>query len=193
MKRGNMLAVAAAVLMAAGSAASAQGLKVNFDGSDAAAVSDMGLAAAIKADKDLLPAQADLVPARVYTPVESIPLGLALERLPRMDKTILSAIKYAETHKMARAKASFDCLLKTGTPQQKFAYVYGDRTVPYKFPETCAAKPELQKDIIDDFLHWVCRTYTEFVVQYNCHPTEDGDEKCDEELVELITESCNWE
>ncbi|PKM97353.1 MAG: hypothetical protein CVU79_08825 [Elusimicrobia bacterium HGW-Elusimicrobia-3] len=192
MKKANMLAVAAAVLMAAG-AASAQGLKVDFDGSNSAAVSGLGLAAAIKADKDLLPAQADLIPARVYTPAESVPLTLALKRLPRMDKTILSAIKYTETHKMARAKASFECLLKTGTPQQKFAYVYGDRTVPYKFPETCAAKPELQKDIIDDFLHWVCRTYTEFVVQYNCHPTDDGDEKCDEELVELITESCNWE
>lgn len=193
MKRGNILIVAAAVLMAAGAAASAQGLEADFDGSNSAAVSGLGLAAAIKADKDLLPAQADLIPARVFTPAESVPLTLALERLPRMDKTILSAIKYTETHKMARAKASFDCLLKTGTPQQKFAYVYGDRTVPYKFPETCAAKPDLQKGIIDDFLRWVCREYVQFVVQYNCHPTEDGSEKCDEELVELITESCNWE
>ncbi|HAN05869.1 MAG TPA: hypothetical protein DCW72_00780 [Elusimicrobia bacterium] len=153
----------------------------------------MGLAAAIKADKDLVPAQAAMIPARVFTPAESVPVKFAQERLPRMDKTIQSAIKYAEAHKMARAKASFECLLKEGTPQQKFAYVYGDRSVPYKFPETCSAKQGMQKDLIDDFLHWVCRTYTEFVVQYNCHETEDGGEKCDEELVELITESCNWE
>lgn len=191
MKKGNILIAAFAVLAAAGTAGA---VDLNFDGARGGAFgARTGLAAAVRAQQESLPVQAEIMPARTFTPEESIPMALALARLPQMDRTIKSAIKYAEGRKMGRAKASFEWLLRNGTPQQKFAYVYGDRSVPYRFPAAAGQQPELQKDLIDDFLHWVCRTYTEFVVQYNCHPTDDGDEKCDQELVELITESCGWE
>lgn len=190
MKKGNILIALFTIAAAAGVAGAAE---VNFDGARGAAFSGSGLAAAVRERQADLPVQAEIMPTRTFTPEESIPMSLALARMQQMDRTIQSAIKYAEGRKMNRAKASFECLLKNGTPQQKFAYVYGDRSEPYRFPAACSQQPALQKDIIDDLLHWVCRTYTEFVVQYNCHPAEDGQEKCDQELVELITESCGWE
>ncbi|HBA59530.1 MAG TPA: hypothetical protein DCZ92_01645 [Elusimicrobia bacterium] len=89
-----------------------------------------------------------VIPARRFDAAE----------IANMDRSIGTAIAYVQSHKQgAPLAASFECLRNSGTPEQKFAFVYKADAAPYSFPENCVRQ---DKGICSWVVESVCTTIT---------------------------------
>ena len=189
----NMIIAACAVL-AAVSLAGAQEPKLDFDGGEKGNIEFAGeesikvyfdgkpgpQAASSPAYQDT--AVAPVIPGREFTAAEQAEL----------DKSIGSAIAYVQAKGMkAEFAASLECLKKSGTPRQKFEFVYQPAGQAYLFPEACVSS---DKGVCDWIVENVCRTIT--VV--SCAWVTSGDnppitkKECHNEAKEDCKEVKNW-
>lgn len=143
--------------------------------------------------------------AGVNTGAAEIPAVRMSPAVPQvqLDLAIASAVISLRKSGKVRLADGFQCLMAEGTYEQKFAFVYGDKRVPYKLPETCMPArraPEFagsQKGVVDTVVNcvakWACKTYTTAVTYYNCWTDSSGEQKCDEVVKNVVETSCDWE
>lgn len=186
--------IAACAVMAAVSVAGAQEIKTDFDGAGKGSFQLAG-AADVKVyfeDKPGLPAASQ--PA--YQDTASVPVIQGREftaaEQAELDRSIGSAIAYVQAKGMkAEFAASLECLKKSGTPRQKFEFVYQPSGQAYLFPEACVTS---DKGVCDWIVENVCRTIT--VV--SCAWVTSGDnppitkKECHNEAKEDCKEVKNW-
>ena len=190
MKKSKLL-IAVFAVIAAASAAKAEEIKIGFDGktgaplfAQLAAQTIPGIAAASGREMEVV------IPSRA-TPVFT---GKELEA---MDKSIGTAITYVQAHGQGAYLAeSFECLLRKGTPEQKFAFVSQAPGTAYAFTGACAK--QTNKGTLEDACRWVvepvCRTVTAvscaWVVGSGNPPMSK--EECKEESKEVCERVTNW-
>jgi len=167
MKRINILAVAFAVL-AAGSIARAEEIKIDFDGKQSSP-----LFAQLAAQAPSLHSAADdtIIPVRVAP-------DFTQSQVLNMDKSIGSAIEYVNAHGQGAYLAEgFACLRQNGTPEQKFAFVYQPAGTTYSLPANCVMQ---NKGVCTWIFDTVCKTVTYMA----CAIMADGSEECHKEARE---------
>ncbi|HBB66327.1 MAG TPA: hypothetical protein DCZ93_03290 [Elusimicrobia bacterium] len=177
MKKSNIL-IAVFAVMAAASVAKAEGVNMDFDGKKGAPMFSQLLAQA----QELPAAEPAGIPSRVFTTTEQ----------EAMDKAVASAIKSARSRGYVELAAGFDCLLKSGTTEQKSAFMNWNTSVPYRLPETCSFRA-VQRPAEKGLLNWICRTVTEAIISTVCTTDENGKQTCMEQTVTAAREACNWE
>jgi len=190
MKKNKML-IAVFAIMTAASAAKADGEVIDFDGKKGAplfaqlsAQTIPGMAVASGREMEVV------IPARP-TPVFT---GKELEA---MDKSIGTAIAYVQAHDQGAYLAeSFECLLRKGTPEQKFAFVYQAPGTAYAFTGACAKQNN--KGAVEDACRWVVETVCRTVTAVSClwvvgsgNPPMSKEE-CKEESKEVCERVTNW-
>lgn len=190
MKKCKIL-IAVFAVMAAASAARAEGPRTDFDAKKSAPLFTLlvaqtipGIAAASGQEIEVV------IPARA-TPVFT---GKELEA---MDRSIGTAIVYVKAHNQGAYLAeSFDCLLRKGTPEQKFAFVYQAPGTAYAFTGACAKQNN--KGTVEDACRWVVETVCRTVTAVSCvwvvgsgNPPMSKEE-CKEESKEVCERVTNW-
>ncbi|MDP2866154.1 MAG: hypothetical protein Q8O90_07920 [Elusimicrobiota bacterium] len=199
MKKSKMLTAVFAVL-AAVSAARAEGIMIDFDGRGLKGVNSLKADFNGKKGAPLfaqLFAQAGQVPAAFKAgdmmPGRPAPVFTARE-LSGMDKAIEKAISHAgKNMKNPGLKANLECLRLNAATEEKFSFVYAAPGSAYKFPEGCSSKQT--KDWIDDLLTWVCESVWVPVCKETCSlGVEDGETivLCIEDCNDQLVESCSW-
>lgn len=176
MKKSKIL-IAAFAVMATASVARAEEINLDFDGKKSAPMFAQLLAQA----QELPAAEPAGIPARVFTAPE----------LASMDKTVESAIRSARSRGYIELAAGFDCLLRSGTAEQKSAFRHWNTSVPYRLPETCSFKTARPSE--KGLLSWICTTVTEIIISTVCETDANGVQTCMDQPVTAIREACKWE
>jgi len=178
MKQGKIW-IAAVLIFAAG-AAKASDLAVNFDG---AALKAAGLKApsyAVERESLFAQVSAQAQP-EIAMPGRPVP-EFTREQVSNMDKSIQGAVDYVRLHNQGEALAAgFDCLLREGTPEQKFAFVYHSGNAPYALPDNCVMR---NKGAFTEGCKWVFDTVCTTVTYVACAIMADGSKECHEEAKE---------
>lgn len=103
------------------------------------------------------------------------------EQLSEMDKSIESAISYINAKGGdQRLAAGFGCLLRQGTPEQKFMFVYqvgGE----YSLPENCVMRG---RGSFTEGCKWVFDRVCNTITYMACAIMADGSKECHEEAKE---------
>jgi hypothetical protein len=178
MKQGRIW-IAAALLCAAG-VAKAGGIAVNFDGAAMKTAEVKGQS--FGAERGSLFAQvSDQAQPEIAMPGRPVP-EFTRDQVSNMDRSIQSAIDYVRLHQQGETLAAgFDCLLREGTPEQKFAFVYHSGTSAYAFPDNCVMR---NKGAFTEGCKWVFDTVCKTVTYMACAIMADGSKECHEEARE---------
>lgn len=164
--------IAVFAVMSMASAAKAQVISGNFDGR---AGSDLFAQAAAQPVPAATPAA--LIPARTY------PVAFVAGNVDAMNKSIDSAITYARQNRRSpELIAGLECLRKSGSVEQKEAFVYGPAT--YVLPEICVARPAQPQ--LKCISSTICSWITETIIRNNCNPNGE----CMETTVEVLRKTC---
>lgn len=130
-----------------------------------------------------------IIPARA-TPV------FTTKQMEDMDKSIGTAIAYAQAHKQGPYIVNgFECLRKNGTPEQKFSFVHHQKGTAYSFPDSCVTR---EKGVVGDVCGWVVETVCNMITYVSCVWVTSGDnppltwQECREEAKEDCKEVKNW-
>lgn len=175
MKKSKIL-IAMFAVIAAAPAAKAEST-MDFDGKGNAPMFAQLLAQA----RELPAAEQAVIPVRVFTAPEQ----------EAMDRTVASAIRSARSRGYMELAAGFDCLLKSGTAEQKSAFMHWNTSVPYRLPETCSFKAARPSE--KGLLNWICTTVTEIIISTVCETDENGVQTCMDQPVTAVREACNWQ
>lgn len=167
------VAIAVFAVMSLASAARAQAISGNFDGKPGADLFAQAAAQAVPA-----PTPAAVIPARTY------PAAFVAGNVDAMNKSIDSAIAYArQNRRSAELVAGLECLRKSGSVEQKEAFVYGPAT--YVLPESCVARPAQQPQL-KCVSSTICSWITETIIRTNCNPNGE----CMDTTVEVLRKTC---
>lgn len=185
MKKYKILIAAAAILTAV-SAVKAETL-IDFDGK---AVSvNPGTAGSVSAFALLAGgASGAQVPGEIGIPMRVF----SAPEQEAMDKTITGSIASARKRGYVELAAGLDCLLKSGTAEQKSEFVNWDAAKPYSLPAACSAKA-VPQPAEKGVLNWICRTVTEIIIRNVCKPNADGELECMDQPVTALRQACGWE